>query len=97
MMKNENVSVQCYSGITYAQEPRAFVHDQQRYAVRAVRKRWREPGGICFEIVADNAQVYRLVYHEAADRWTASVLRVNNGPSDITIPEGIHMLKGDQR
>jgi len=62
--------VECYSGHAYAQEPRAFWRDKQRRAVTEVRKRWREPTGPCFEVLADDAHVYVLAYHEATDRWT---------------------------
>lgn len=64
--------VECYSGHTYAQEPRAFWIDNQRRAVTLVRKRWREPAGPCFEVTADDAQTYMLAYDETTDRWRVS-------------------------
>lgn len=96
-MKNRPVSVECYSGYTYAQEPRVFVLDQQRRAICTIRKRWREPSGPCFEISTDNARIYKLVYHEATDLWMASSLRAYAKPPDIMIPKGTHMWEGDQR
>jgi len=61
--------VECYSGYTYAQEPRAFVFNNKRRVVTAVRKRWREPAGPCFEVLADDATIYVLAYNEATDHW----------------------------
>jgi hypothetical protein len=62
--------VECYSGHTYAQEPRAFWRDNQRRTVTVVRKRWREPTGPCFEVLADDAQAYVLAYNETVDCWS---------------------------
>jgi hypothetical protein len=65
-------SVECYSGHTYAQDPRAFRSGDERRLVIAVRRRWREPAGPAFEVVADNGATYVLSYNEAADCWQAS-------------------------
>lgn len=64
--------VECYSGHTYAQEPRAFWLEGRRRIVTRVRRRWREPRGPCFEVVADDARDYVLAYHEATDCWLVS-------------------------
>ncbi len=63
--------VECYSGHTYAQEPRAFVYEGQRRTVAALHRIWREPSGPCFEVLADDCSTYRLMYDEAADQWQA--------------------------
>jgi hypothetical protein len=89
-MATETV-VECYSGHTYAQEPRAFwlgtsrstdggmeyrprqergVEYRQRRTVIVVRRRWREPTGPCFDVLADDGLGYVLAYVEAADRWS---------------------------
>jgi hypothetical protein len=44
------VQVECYSGYTYAQEPRAFVWHARRYEVERVVKRWRTPAGPGFRV-----------------------------------------------
>ena len=64
--------VECYSGHTYAQEPRAFRLADQRRTVTMVHRRWREPAGPCFEVLADDAHVYVLVYNEITDSWDVS-------------------------
>jgi hypothetical protein len=69
--------VECYSGHTYAQEPRTFWLANQRRSVTVVCKRWREPTGPCFEVLADDAHAYVLAYNETTDRW--SVLAKANG------------------
>ena len=77
--------VECYSGHTYAQEPRAFWHDNQRRTVAMVRRRWREPAGPCFEVLAEDGRVYVLAYHEATDCW--SVLAKANGVEFSSCPD----------
>ena len=67
MRTTDRMAVEYYSGYTYAEEPRAFVYK----AVAALRKIWREPPGPCFEVLADDGGVYRLVYDEAVDEWQA--------------------------
>jgi hypothetical protein len=44
------IRVECYSGHTYAQEPRAFEWEGRRYDVERIVKRWRTPGGPCFRV-----------------------------------------------
>lgn len=61
--------VECYSGHTYAQEPRAFVLGDSRYRVVEVIAAWREPQGPCFLVRADDDRRYELKYDEAGDTW----------------------------
>ncbi len=44
------IRVECYSGHTYAQEPRAFEWEGRIYQVERVVKRWRTPTGPCFRV-----------------------------------------------
>ena len=62
--------VECYSGHTYAQEPRAFCFDNERRVVISIRKRWRDPVGPHFEVLADDKATYTLAYEEATDQWS---------------------------
>jgi hypothetical protein len=45
-----SVQVECYSGYTYAQEPRAFEWHGRRYEVERIVKRWRTPSGPAFRV-----------------------------------------------
>jgi hypothetical protein len=81
------VQVECYSGYTYAQEPRAFVWRGERYEVQRIVKRWRTPAGPAFRVkVAQpksqistrsvQSQIPGLVdlqYVEIEDQWTMAV------------------------
>jgi hypothetical protein len=74
--------VECYSGYTYAQEPRAFVWQGQRYIVQKVERVWRTPEGLHFRVVTgvenegwrmENGEwrmESELAYNEQADTWS---------------------------
>jgi hypothetical protein len=75
------IRVECYSGHTYAQEPRAFEWEGQTYQVGQVVKRWRTPAGPCFRVEVagiSNLQppisnFVDLTYLESTDQWTMTV------------------------
>ena len=82
------IRVECYSGHTYAQEPRAFEWEGSRYQVERVVKRWRTPAGPCFRVeVAGSSNIKSqipnvksqipnfvdLTYLESTDQWTMTV------------------------
>jgi len=64
------LTVECYSGYTYAQEPRAFTWHGQRYVVQAVERAWRTPEGPHFLVRAEEGGVYELAYDETEDKWS---------------------------
>lgn len=80
-----SVQVECYSGYTYAQEPRAFEWQGRQYTVVRVVKRWRTPTGPTFrvEVAVRDSQVSNvepplpnlvdLHYRELEDTWRMSV------------------------
>jgi len=64
------VTVECYSGYTFAERPIAFVWNERRYRVERILKRWRSPHGPGFRVLtADNAQ-FELIYSTARDEWS---------------------------
>ncbi|MCR4407394.1 MAG: DUF6504 family protein [Anaerolineae bacterium] len=65
----EPVEVECYSGHTYAQRPRAFTWRGQRYQVEAVERTWRTPQGLHFRVRTPEDSVFELVYNEHEDVW----------------------------
>jgi len=81
MAMEELIQVECYSGYTYAQEPRAFTWQGRRYQVKRVIKRWRTPQGPGFRVEVTEisgsqspiSQPVDLTYRENEDRWTLTV------------------------
>jgi hypothetical protein len=67
-------SVECYSGHTYAQEPRALNWEGHRYLVTSVEARWRTPDGPAFRVRTAPGQRFDLHHHELGDRWTITDL-----------------------
>jgi len=68
--------VECYSGHTFAQEPRALVTPQGlRCAVVEVEQRWRTPEGPAFRVRTEAGDRLELHYSEPKDRWSVGVLQ----------------------
>jgi len=69
LCRQDKPQVECYSGHTYAQEPRAFVWQGHRYQVVRVERRWRTPEGPVFRVEAQSGDFFELWYNEHSDRW----------------------------
>ena len=78
------LQVECYSGHTYAQEPRAFVWQGRCYQVVRIERRWRAPEGPAFCVQAQftspseaerTGDFLELWYNEGADRWAIRSLK----------------------
>jgi len=65
------VSVKCYSGYLYAQQPRSFVWQESELEVESVEEAWREPGKRLFRVVTHDGRLFELCYNEATDQWFA--------------------------
>jgi len=66
------LTVEWYSGHTYAQEPRAFVWRGQRHVVQAVERAWRAPNGPHFLVRTEDGGSFELAYDEAEDVWNVT-------------------------
>lgn len=82
-MAREPVQVECYSGHSYAQEPRAFTWRGERRVVAAVERAWRTPSGPHFCVHTQDGTRFELAYDEQADKWQLDVISntINNTPS----------------
>ena len=74
------LKVICYSGHTYAEEPRAFILDGREHSVERVVARWKAPNGPSFCVLSDLGPVI-LAYDENADRWQIAPAL---DPQDVT-------------
>ncbi len=66
--------VECYSGHTYAQEPRVVVWRGRRFAVVQIEQRWRAPEGPAFLVETEADARFKLCYREREDAWTIQPL-----------------------
>jgi hypothetical protein len=73
--------VECYSGHTYPQEPRAIIWQDRRYPVASVAARWRTPQGPAFWIETETGKRFELQYSEDTDTWSIRPLLGDDGPS----------------
>ncbi|HLF25755.1 MAG TPA: hypothetical protein VJG32_05425 [Anaerolineae bacterium] len=63
------VKVECYSGHTYAQEPRAIIWRGFRASIERVEYAWRTPEGPAFRVQLKDGAVVDLQYIETRDEW----------------------------
>jgi hypothetical protein len=67
MMSSE--IVECYSGQSYPERPRALHWEGQRLEVLEVLSRWRTPEAIHFQILSEDGRRFELIYNESLDEW----------------------------
>ena len=83
-----NLIVECYSGHTYAQEPRAFNWHGRHFEVTKIDERWRTPHGPAFAVQTRTKDRFELHYDELGERWTLRTLPA----SDRTITKFAKVL-----
>lgn len=64
-----NLIVKCYSGHTYAQEPRSFEWQGVTYEVEVIRA-WQEPGERHFLVKTGDNKFFQLCYNEGEEHWS---------------------------
>jgi hypothetical protein len=65
-----NLKVNCYSGHTYAEEPRSFEWEGIEYEVEEIERAWVEPGKRYFQVRTKDNKLIRLCYNEREDQWS---------------------------
>lgn len=69
MTDGEEITVECYSGSTYADRPASFGAGGERHIVKEITRYWREPGLLGFSVITRRGELYDLVYYGQLDRW----------------------------
>ena len=69
-MYNNTLEVICYSGHTYAEEPRSFQWQGIEYEVAEIEKTWQEPGNKFFLVRTGDNKYVQLCYNELEKIWT---------------------------
>ena len=70
----DNLKVNCYSGHTYAEEPRSFVWEGIEYEVEEIERAWQEPGERYFHVRTRGNKLFRLCYNESERQWSLTEL-----------------------
>ncbi len=65
-----NITVKCYSGHTYAEEPRSFEWEGVEYEVEEIQRAWREPGERHFLVKTGGNKSFQICYNEVNERWS---------------------------
>ena len=63
-------TVECYSGQTYPERPRAFRWEGERLEIAEILSRWRTPKATHFQIRIEDGRIFELIYHKSKDLWT---------------------------
>ena len=63
------VQVECHSGYTYADRPRAFKWEGERVVVEIVESEWQTPKYKHFIVRSEQNQLYELIYDFASQTW----------------------------
>ena len=67
----QQVEVECYSGQRFAEQPRSFLWQGERYSVKHIESEWLEPGQRHFRVLTIGDGRFELVYNEQKDIWEA--------------------------
>jgi hypothetical protein len=70
-VKVNNLKVNCYSGHTYAEEPRSFQWQGIDYEVKEIERAWLEPGERHFQVRTRDNKHFQLCYNETEREWSA--------------------------
>jgi len=65
-----NLSVNCYSGYTYAESPRSFRWEDRQYEVEEIESAWQEPGERYFLVRTRENKRFKLCYNETGKKWS---------------------------
>jgi len=64
------LKVNCYSGQTYAEEPRSFQWQGVEYEIEEIEKAWLEPGERHFQVRTRDNKLFQLCYNERKQEWS---------------------------
>lgn len=63
--------VECHSGHTYAERPRAFEWEGERLEIVEIAAEWQTPENKHFRVTTKIGQTFELVYDLSRDTWKA--------------------------
>ena len=69
-MEINDLTVNCYSGHTYAERPKSFIWQDIEYGIEEIEKEWREPGKRYFQVRTGDNKLFQLCYNETEHNWS---------------------------
>ena len=67
-----DVVVECHSGYTFPERPKAIFQDNERLEIEVIEAEWRSPQGKFFRVKTIDGGIFVLFYDEASDTWQIS-------------------------
>ncbi len=67
-----NLIVRCYSGYTYAEEPRSFEWGGVEYEIEKIEKAWRKPGRKWWRDSTGDSKIFELCDNEVEEEWAVT-------------------------
>ena len=64
-----DIQVECHSGYTYAERPKAFYSDGERLEVETIEAEWRSPAGKHFRVKVKSGSSFDLIYDQTSNVW----------------------------
>ena len=64
-----DVVVECHSGYTFPQRPKAIHKDNVRLEIEVIETEWRSPQGKFFRVKTIDGSIFVLFYDESSDNW----------------------------
>jgi len=61
--------VECHSGYTFPQRPKAIRNDNERLEIEVIETEWLSPRGKFFRVKMIDGSIFVLFYDEANDNW----------------------------
>jgi len=61
--------VECHSGHTYAERPRAFEWEGERLEVVEIVAEWQTPEAKHFQVILEDQRTFELTYNPSGDEW----------------------------
>jgi hypothetical protein len=65
-----NLKVNCYSGHTYAEEPRSFKWQGIKYEIKEIEKAWQGPEERHFRVITKENKKFQLCYNDVEKQWS---------------------------
>jgi hypothetical protein len=62
-------NVRCYAGASYPERPVAFEWKERWLEVDELIRQARTPGGLVFDVLAEDGRGYRLAWNAGTDEW----------------------------
>jgi hypothetical protein len=76
----KKIEVGAYSGYKANERPLYLIVDDMRLEVKEITDRWYGEEHDCFQVLADDGQIYLISWHRTRDIWTLERISMGRRP-----------------